>query len=716
MAASILKPGHNCWRLEQTHRAAFLIDGEAYYRAFRSAVEQAKHSILILGWDINSQLRLVRDAASKTQSEELADFLDAVISRQQQLQVHILLWDFAMIYALEREWLPIYRLGWQTHRQLHFEMDDQHPIGASHHQKVVVVDDKVAFAGGFDLSKWRWDTPEHRPNDPRRTEPDGTHYPPFHDVQMLVDGPAAAALGDLARERWYRTTGHRLSPPNNSRYQGDPWPMEVSPDLEQVTLAIARTEPQFKQYREVREVEQLYLDAIAAAQRSIYIENQYFTSHRIAAALAARLQEANGPEVILVLPFRTGGWLEQNTMDVLREHSLKRLREADKHNRLRVYYPHIPGLNKQYIMVHAKVLVVDNRLVRIGSSNLSNRSMGLDTECDLAVEAKASDATAEAIAHFRNRLLSEHLGVKAVQVAQAIAQQGGSLIAAVEKLRNSGRTLKELTTSVSSKAGLLLSDTAIIDPESAINPDRLAQELIPREQRQSASRQLIFRAFLFAIPAFLAAAWHWTPWGDWLDLQTLISTINRLQEYTGAPFLVLGTYLIAGLIAVPITLLIIATVLIFGSLTGFIYGLIGATFSAMLTYGLGRLLGRRTVRRFAGSRINQLSRRLAQRGILTVFAVRLLPVAPFTVVNMVAGASYICFRDFVLGTVLGMAPGILGIALFIDRVIATVYDPTPLTFGVLGAVLGIIGLGILGLQRWLRKHGTSDSDKVLDHA
>jgi phospholipase D1/2 len=208
MRASILKPGHNCWRLAQANRAAFLIDGTAYYPAFRSAVEQATHSVLILGWDINSQLRLVRDAASKTQSEELADFLDAVISRQQQLQVHILLWDFAMIYALEREWLPIYRLGWQTHRQLHFEMDDQHPIGASHHQKVVVVDDKVAFAGGFDLSKWRWDTPEHRPNDPRRTEPDGTHYPPFHDVQMLVDGPAAAALGDLARERWYRTTGY----------------------------------------------------------------------------------------------------------------------------------------------------------------------------------------------------------------------------------------------------------------------------------------------------------------------------------------------------------------------------------------------------------------------------------------------------------------------------------------------------------------------------
>ncbi|ADE14768.1 Phospholipase D [Nitrosococcus halophilus Nc 4] len=702
----ILKPGNNCWRLEQARRAAFLIDGAAYFKAFRSAIEQAEHSILILGWDIHSQLKLLRDESSDSLPETLADFLNAVVSRRRGLQAYVLCWDFAMIYALEREWLPIYQLGWRTHRRLHFEMDDQHPVGASHHQKVVVIDDTVAFAGGLDLSKWRWDTPEHRPNDERRIDSEGNPYPPFHDVQVVVEGPAAAALGDLARERWYRATGHRPSPPSISNHS-IPWPRGVMPDLENISIGIARTEPEFKNYPEVQEVERLYLDAIAAAQHFIYIENQYFTTPQIREALATRLQEPKGPEIVLVLPLKTGGWLEQNTMDVLRGRILKSLHKADKHDRLRVYYPDTPGLRNQCIMVHAKVLVVDDKLVRVGSSNLSNRSMGLDTECDLALEASGNHSVAATIAQFRNRLLGEHLDVEPQQVAQTITQEG-SLIAAIEKLRGGDRTLKILEAQVPPEVDKLLPETRIIDPEHPIDPDRLADELIPPEQRQPASRQVLFRASMLVIPLALAAAWRWTPLGEWLDLQTLVNATRTFKESAGAPFLVLGVYLLAGLIAVPLVLLIVVTILAFGSLTGFAYALTGATLSAILTYSLGRLLGRRTVRRLGGKRLNWLSRRLAQRGILTMLAVRLIPVAPFTVVNMVAGASHIRFRDFTVGTFLGMIPGTLGIALFIDRVAATMRDPTPLTFGILGAVLMIIGLGVLGIRWWLGKRDETD--------
>src|SRR6185437_9244660 len=114
----------------------------------------------------------------------------------------ILSWDFAMLYAFEREWLPVYKLDWRTHRRLHFRLDGRHPPGASHHQKVVVIDDAVAFVGGFDLAHRRWDMPAHRANEPRRVDPYGATYAPFHDVQLAVDAEAARALGDLARERW----------------------------------------------------------------------------------------------------------------------------------------------------------------------------------------------------------------------------------------------------------------------------------------------------------------------------------------------------------------------------------------------------------------------------------------------------------------------------------------------------------------------------------
>jgi phosphatidylserine/phosphatidylglycerophosphate/cardiolipin synthase-like enzyme len=209
----ILDEGRNCWRIAQAGRAAFLVDAAAYFEAFVSAVEKARESILILAWDIDSRVRLMRDDRDRGLPMELGNFLDAIISRRRGLHAHILAWDFHFIYAFEREPLPVVRLEWRTHPRLHFRLDGNHPFWASLHQKVVVVDDAVAFVGGLDLTRSRWDTPEHRLEDPRRIDPRGAPYGPFHDVQMAVDGEAAAALGDLARERWRRATGQRLRSP-----------------------------------------------------------------------------------------------------------------------------------------------------------------------------------------------------------------------------------------------------------------------------------------------------------------------------------------------------------------------------------------------------------------------------------------------------------------------------------------------------------------------
>ena len=143
-----------------------------------------------------------------------------------------------MIFMLERELFTNYKLGWKTHGRIHFQLDGDHPIGASHHQKIVVVDNSLAFVGGIDLTKSRWDTSEHIMNDPRRSDPDGTLYLPFHDVQMLVDGPAAAALGDIFRKRWLNATGQRL---DADQIRDDlSWPADRPPDLRDVQVAIAR--------------------------------------------------------------------------------------------------------------------------------------------------------------------------------------------------------------------------------------------------------------------------------------------------------------------------------------------------------------------------------------------------------------------------------------------------------------------------------------------
>src|SRR6185369_3414401 len=128
-------------------------------------------------------------------------------------------------------------------------------------------------------------------------------------------------------------------------------------------------------------------DAIAAARRSIYIESQYVTSAAVGQALAARLQEADGPDIAIVVPREECGWLEQISMGIMRGRLIEKLRAADHAGRLGLYYPTVPGLGEACLNLHAKVLVVDDQLLRIGSANLSNRSMGLDTECDLSIEA-----------------------------------------------------------------------------------------------------------------------------------------------------------------------------------------------------------------------------------------------------------------------------------------------------------------------------------------
>ncbi len=172
---SILKEGKNCWRIRRADRSSFLVDGASYFEAFASAIDQAREAIYIAGWEIDSRVSLFRRDKDGP-SASLKHQIKTKVASNPHLQVYLLYWDFAMIYALEREWFPVFKLGWNADRRIRFFMDNEHPTGASQHQKIVVIDDRVAFSGGIDLTGNRWDTPEHRMDDPRRTHPGGQTY------------------------------------------------------------------------------------------------------------------------------------------------------------------------------------------------------------------------------------------------------------------------------------------------------------------------------------------------------------------------------------------------------------------------------------------------------------------------------------------------------------------------------------------------------------
>ncbi|WP_240309579.1 MULTISPECIES: phospholipase D-like domain-containing protein [Sphingomonas] len=454
---ALFEPGRNCWRTATAERATVIVDACDYYHVIRQAMLKAKHRILIIGWDFDPRITL--DRTGDDRSETLGDLLFGLSKRSPKLDILILKWDLGALKMLFRgsALLWIARLAWQ--RGIRFKLDHAHPTGCSHHQKIVVIDDCFAICGGIDMTSDRWDRPAHADHDPGRVRPNGSEYEPWHDATMAVDGPAAAVLGEIARDRWLRATGEILPACEPCR---SVWPEELEPQFENVELAVARTAAEYEQWPAVKEVEALFVDMIERAQRFVYIENQYFTSPVIAAAIVRRLELPNPPEFLLVQPLTADGWLEQVAMDAARVRLTQQIGHHDKGNRFRIYTP--KTAEGADIYVHAKLMVVDDQILRVGSSNFNNRSLGLDSECDLALDA-TSDAERTEIAAIRTGLMAEHLGVDVAEVAARFAATG-SLLETVEALRGPGRSLVLLPIEKPSEAAEFIADRELLDPKS----------------------------------------------------------------------------------------------------------------------------------------------------------------------------------------------------------------------------------------------------------
>jgi phospholipase D1/2 len=435
----VLRPGFNCWRVERAKRFYCVQDAADYFRLVRHAILHARDTVFIAGWDIQATLDLMPGGAPDNHKAPtcLNELLRWAVRRRPRLRCYVLIWDYAALYTLERDPFARWRLGWRMPRQVRFRFDDRHPIGGSHHQKIVLVDDDLAFSGGIDLTGHRWDTAAHRIEEPARVNAMGTPYGPYHEIQAMADGPVAASLGALVRDRWH-ALGEPTRPPasaSTSAASRELWPDEIEPDLTDVDVAIARTMPPSDGDPAIRECERLFLDSIAAAERSIYIESQYFTNDTLGRALAERLREADGPEVIAILPKECPGWIEQQTMGAMRDRALRDLAAADGHGRLRVVYPAASRARGVSTFVHSKVMIVDDRLVRIGSANFSRRSMGVDSECDLAADAGDDARHRAGVRRIRDRLIGEHLGMSADAVAAEVARLG-SLRALIDTRAN----------------------------------------------------------------------------------------------------------------------------------------------------------------------------------------------------------------------------------------------------------------------------------------
>ena len=464
MNEPVLLPGKTCWRIARADRMAVIVDADAYFRYVKDAILRAQHSVLLIGWDFDTDIRLNRDNPAPDVPNTLGNLLTYVVRRNRNLDVYLLRWDLAFLKAPFRGTTPLFLLNWMVSPNLHLHLDSHHPSEGCHHQKIAVVDDAVAFCGGIDITLNRWDTPAHLDYDPRRRHPNGKPHGPWHDATIAVHGDAAKALGDLARKRWFAGEGTRIEPPPPGQVR---WPKGLRAEFHDVDVAIARTEPQYDGQREVHEIEALYLAAIRAARRTIYLESQYFSAKVIADAVRDRLAETGGPEIVIVNPRHMAGWLEEEVMGSARAVLLEQLRAADHEHRLRFCTPVTEeGAD---IYVHAKALVVDDTFLRVGSSNINNRSLGLDTECDLAVEASPDDPRApemrQSILQVRDALVAEHLGVPRDELRRVLDECGGSLVRALDQLvRPRGKSLRPFHPPHLSARERRLGESHVLDP------------------------------------------------------------------------------------------------------------------------------------------------------------------------------------------------------------------------------------------------------------
>ncbi len=461
----LLIPGQTCWRIARADQFACIIDAADYFKHVKAAMLRARHRIMLIGWDLDARMTFERGAKTLPGPNALGAFLYWILWKRPGLEVYLLKSNLRLLPAFDGLWFgltPVALVNQVTSKRMHFEIDGAHPTGSVHHQKIAVIDDAVAFCGGVDLTVDRWDTRAHK-HDSRGRRTLGRGYGPRHDVAAAVDGAAAGALGELARARWQTATDESLTPVD-ARHTT--WPSKLKPTLRNVDVGLARTLPELDGRPEVREVEALNLAAIAAARDTIYLENQYLAARRLVDALAARLREDDGPEIVIVLPRRGNNTLERETMDGARHRLIQVLWAADEHGRLGIYWPVTDGGAPIY--VHSKVLVADDRLLRVGSSNLNNRSLGFDSECDVAVEAQPNDSEHDGVrSHVtavRNQLVSEHLGVSIGELEGAVLRCG-SLLQAIEALRGQDRTLRPFTEQTVSDEASPLAENDLMDPD-----------------------------------------------------------------------------------------------------------------------------------------------------------------------------------------------------------------------------------------------------------
>ena len=443
--------GKTAWRIHEKATSGLLIDGRDYYRAFYEAASRAKRSILMLGWQFDSDVQLLRGhelpPGADPKDYELLSLLDRLCRERPELEVKMLAWDHSLFFALEREILQKVVFDIATVARFAFKTDSTVPLGGSHHQKVAIIDGQIAFMGSADICQDRWDTSAHVARDPQRVSRKDQAYKPYHEVQAVFAGEPVRSLVDLFADRWQYATGETLEPSrftvdNDGLFESFPvtLPMPVA------DVGFSRTVPGGVAREHVHEIRDLYVRAIHAAKRFIYIETQYLTSSCVRDALVARMKDPRKPklDIVMMLPQKPEKFKEEVFIGIPQGGVVDAVVQAakDHGHALGLYNVATPdeaspGGPPIFVYVHAKLMIVDDVFFTMGSANLANRSMTVDSEINATWVAKPGDRELRsAIRRVRVRLLLEHLGEEA---DVRLVARGDGMVARLDRIADEAK-------------------------------------------------------------------------------------------------------------------------------------------------------------------------------------------------------------------------------------------------------------------------------------
>jgi phosphatidylserine/phosphatidylglycerophosphate/cardiolipin synthase-like enzyme len=364
----------------QGNAVRVLLDGADALSAMAEAIAGARSHVHIAGWFASPDFRLTREPGSPTLRELLAEVAERV-------PVRVLLWAGPPLPVFQptRRMTHAARDGFVDGTKVRCVLDRRERTMHCHHEKIVVVDDEVAFVGGIDFTALQGDRHD-----------DGEHLPDrplgWHDLATQLHGPVVADVATHFNQRWSEVAGEALPTP------------VVQPPAGNTTVRLVRTVPE-RNYGFARDGEftiiEAYLRALRSATKTVYLENQFLWSPEVIDVLVDKLRRPPSDDfrMVLLLPRRPSDGADTT------QGQLGRLIEADG-GAGRVLATTISahdGDRTSPLYVHAKVGIVDDTWMTIGSANLNEHSLFNDTEVNVVI------TDPDLIRDTRLRLWSEHL-------------------------------------------------------------------------------------------------------------------------------------------------------------------------------------------------------------------------------------------------------------------------------------------------------------------